>query len=164
VWLDQRRADRQDWAPLATRLALKAARLFTSLDDHNRRCYSNWIRQHQPQIWDKTHKYLLLSGFLNYKLTGTFVESLGCNYGYLPIDHKTHRWAGRRSVVRKLFPIDDAKLPDLVAQTEIAGEITAAAAEVTGLPKGLPLMAAANDKACEILGAGVMTPDIGCIS
>ncbi len=38
------------------------------------------------------------------------------------------------------------------------------AAEETGIPAGLPVIAASNDKACEILGAGCLTPDRACIS
>jgi sugar (pentulose or hexulose) kinase len=44
------------------------------------------------------------------------------------------------------------------------GEITRAAAEATGIPAGLPLIAAAADKACEVIGAGCLEPHIGCLS
>ena len=33
---------------------------------------ANWIAAHQPDIWQKTYKYLFLSGFLTHKLTGRF--------------------------------------------------------------------------------------------
>ena len=42
--------------------------------------------------------------------------------------------------------------------------MTAAAAEATGIPKGLPIIAAAADKACEVIGAGSLEPHIGCLS
>jgi len=44
------------------------------------------------------------------------------------------------------------------------GEITTAAAEATGIPAGLPVIAAAADKACEVLGSGCLEPHIGCLS
>src|SRR5205814_1703973 len=44
------------------------------------------------------------------------------------------------------------------------GEITRDAAEKTGLTEGTPVFAAASDKACEVLGAGGLTPDVGCLS
>ena len=40
----------------------------------------------------------------------------------------------------------------------------ATAAEATGLPAGLPVIAAAADKACEVLGSGAIAPDIAAIS
>ena len=45
-----------------------------------------------------------------------------------------------------------------------SGTITDAAADHTGIPKDLPLIAAAGDKACEVLGAGALEPHIGAIS
>ncbi len=164
VWLDQRRADPFPWAPLPLKLVLKAAGLFPRLETHSRNCYSNWIRQHQPEIWRQTHKYLLLSGYLNHRLTDRFVESLGCNYGYLPRDGKTHGWAKKNAIISRMFPIEESKLPELVGQTEVLGEISAQAASETGLPQGLPLIAAASDKACDVLGCGCLSPQIGCIS
>ncbi|MEZ4566465.1 MAG: hypothetical protein R2860_05680 [Desulfobacterales bacterium] len=38
------------------------------------------------------------------------------------------------------------------------------AAADTGIPKNLPVIAAGSDKACEILGAGCMTPETACLS
>src|SRR5512139_1753069 len=55
-------------------------------------------------------------------------------------------------------------LPDLVPPTGRLGEITPAAAEATGIPAGLPLIAAAADKACEVLGSGALEPSIGALS
>jgi sugar (pentulose or hexulose) kinase len=42
--------------------------------------------------------------------------------------------------------------------------ISAEAASATGLPQGLPLIAAAADKATEVLGAGCLEAHIGCLS
>ena len=32
----------------------------------------NWIRTHQPDIWQRTYKYLFLSGYLTYRMTRLF--------------------------------------------------------------------------------------------
>jgi sugar (pentulose or hexulose) kinase len=55
-------------------------------------------------------------------------------------------------------------LPELVPPGEALGEITPAASEATGIPAGVPLIAAAADKACEVLGAGCLEPDTACLS
>jgi sugar (pentulose or hexulose) kinase len=44
------------------------------------------------------------------------------------------------------------------------GEITAKASEATGIPARLPLIAAAADKACEVLGSGALEPHVACLS
>jgi len=51
-----------------------------------------------------------------------------------------------------------------VAPGQVLGEVTAAAAAATGIPAGLPVVAAAADKACEALGAGCLEPHVGCLS
>jgi sugar (pentulose or hexulose) kinase len=51
-----------------------------------------------------------------------------------------------------------------VPPTESLGELTATAAASLGLPAGTPVIAAAADKACEVLGSGALEPHIGTIS
>jgi len=63
-----------------------------------------------------------------------------------------------------LFPIEPEKLVDLVKPSELLGYITKAASEATGLPEGLPVIASAADKACEVLGSGCISPEIACLS
>jgi len=164
VWLDQRKADSQKVIHPALSPLLKAVKLHDFVDKVISSCQINWIQQNQPEIWEKTHKYLLLSGYLNFKLTSEFTDSVGSNVGYLPINPKTYQWAGNHDLKWKIFPAEKEKLPDLVKPGERLGIITRTAAEESGIPEGLPVIAAASDKACEILGAGCMTPETACLS
>ncbi|HSW13190.1 MAG TPA: FGGY family carbohydrate kinase, partial [Solimonas sp.] len=36
---------------------------------------ANWLAQHEPQLWRETDKFLLLSGWLSYRLSGEYVDS-----------------------------------------------------------------------------------------
>lgn len=163
-WLDQRQADPEHFAPFYIEGGLKVIGLYGVVDKLNRKCFSNWIRQHQPDVWEKTYKYVLLSGYFHYQLTGNFFESQGTNFGYLPIDRKTFGWAKKNDLIRYVFPIEKEKLPDVVVQGETIGTITRQAAQETGIPQGLPVTAAACDKSCEVLGSGCLTSDVGCLS
>jgi sugar (pentulose or hexulose) kinase len=58
---------------------------------------ANWIRTFQPDIWAATHKYLFLSGYLTHQLTGCFVDSVGCQVGYIPFDYKAQTWSSPSS-------------------------------------------------------------------
>jgi sugar (pentulose or hexulose) kinase len=164
LWIDQRLADVERWPPGWMHLPLRLLGLYRPVIDLIRNCEANWIRQNQPEIWQQTHKLLLLSGYLHFKLTGSYTDSVGNNVGYLPFDRKTFRWAGGWDIAWKMFPIEPEKLPDLVDPTEPIGQVTEQAAKETGLPRGLPVIAAASDKACEILGSGCLTPETGCLS
>jgi sugar (pentulose or hexulose) kinase len=125
---------------------------------------ANWIRTAQPEIWEKTHKYLFLSGFLTHRLTGRFADSVGCQVGYVPFDYRRLAWARPSDWKWQATPMDPAILADLVPPAGLLGEITREASEATGIPAGLPLIAAAADKACEVIGAGCLEPHIGCLS
>jgi len=125
---------------------------------------SNWLIRHQPDVWAKTHKYLMLSGYLTFRLVGDFVDSVGAQVGYLPFDYRALRWAKASDWKWPALGIDRAVLPELVPPTQTLGTISAEAAEATGIPQGLPVVAAAADKACETLGAGCIAPDQACLS
>lgn len=164
IWLDQRKANATDWPKGIIKLGLKLVNMHESLVHAIRDGESNWIRQNQPEIWDKTYKYVYLSGFFTYRLTGKFIDSVGSNVGYMPFNYKKQEWCKPGELNSKLFPIQREKLVDLVKPSELLGYITAKASLETGLPEGLPLIASAADKACEVLGSGCITPDIACLS
>ena len=164
IWLDQRKADSSKILPGALRPVLKTVKLLDTLESVIQECEANWICQQQPDIWEKTHKYLVLSGFFTHRLTGEFVDSVGNNIGYLPFNNKTYQWAGKYDFKWWIFKIGREKLPDLVKPSEIMGQITKKASSETGIPEGLPVFAAGSDKGCEILGSGCLTPDTGCLS
>lgn len=164
VWLDQRRASRTRRLSPWWRLAFKAARVGATIDYFAREAELNWIAEHEPQLLAKTHKVLLLSGWLNYRLTGRFADSTGSQVGYLPFDFKHQRWAPGWDWKWQAIAVRREQLPELVNVGAVIGELSREAAEATGLPAGLPVIAAAADKACEIVGAGAITPDIGALS
>jgi sugar (pentulose or hexulose) kinase len=164
VWLDQRKASIDGLIPAFSVPLLKAAGVYSFVEYITRYCRSNWLRQNQPEIWRDTYKFLCLSGYLTQRLTGEFRDSTGNIVGTMPIDVKRSRWSGKWDLKTRLFFVEREKLPELVFPGELLGEITARASQLSGIPAGLPLIAASNDKACEILGAGCMTPDTACIS
>jgi len=165
VWLDQRHAKLEGELPGLWKWLFKAARVGDVIKRVREKSQSAWIVQNQPEIWRKTHKYLLLSGYLNYRLTGKFVDSVGSQVGYIPFDYKNLRWAKpsdwRYGIVPDLSP---SMLPELVPPGQQLGTLQEGVAEYIGLSPGVPVMAAASDKACEILGCGGNSPDIACMS
>jgi sugar (pentulose or hexulose) kinase len=163
-WLDRRKT--YGLKPLGGfwGLLFKCIRLSDTIAYFQSEAETNWLRTHQPKIWEKTHKYLLLSGYLTYRLTGKFVESIGCTVGYVPFDYKKLRWSPKWDWKWAALQIERDMLPELIPPGQILGTITKSAADETGLPQGLPLVAAAADKACEVIGSGGMDPSIGCLS
>ncbi len=164
VWLDQRRTYGLKPVGGLWGLAFKLVGMTDTVSYLQAEAEANWLRTNQPEIWDKTYKYLFLSGYLTYKLTGRMADSVGSQVGYVPFDYKKLTWAGPSDWKWQAVPIHKDKLVELVPPAGRIGEITTAAAEATGIPPGLPLIAAAADKACEVIGAGCVDPHIGCLS
>jgi len=158
VWHDQRRASTEGIIPSLAVPLLKLLKAHRLVDFAVGYCRSNWIRQNQPDIWERTHKYLCLSGYLTYRLTDEFRDSVGNIIGTMPFDVKRSDWARRWDPKYHLFHVEAEKLPDLVQPGEVLGHITEEASAATGIEAGLPLVAASNDKACEMLGAGSRQP------
>jgi sugar (pentulose or hexulose) kinase len=164
LWLDQRRTENLKPVSGLWGLAFALSGMTQTVADLQAEGECNWLQRYEPETWARTFKYLLLSGYLTYRLTGRFVDSVGCQVGYIPFDYKGLRWASKRDWKWQAVPMDDAVLPELVPPAGILGEITPQAAESTGIPAGLPLVAAAADKACEVIGDGCLEPHIGCLS
>ncbi len=164
VWLDRRKAKLEKYAPFYLNLALRLIDMKEFLDFSFQECEANWIRQNQPEIWDKTDKFLFLSGFFTHRLTGEHRDSCANQVGFVPFNYKTHQWHDKNNFMWDVSRIDPSMLPDLVKPTEVLGTITKKASQQTGIPAGLPVIAAATDKACEVLGSGCLTPEIACLS
>jgi len=165
VWLDQRHAAVEGELPRVSKMLFKLAGVEDVVRRFREKCQAAWICQNQPDIWAKTHKYLLLSGYLTHRLTGEFKDSTGCQVGYIPFDYKKLQWAPETDWRYRIIPgLGMHMLPKLVKPGEVLGKISTHAAALTGLPEGLPLIAAASDKACEVLGSGGNRPDIACMS
>lgn len=164
LWLDQRRSEGVPRIGGLWGLLFALAGAAGTVAYLQAEAEANWIRRHQPEIWRRTEKYLLLSGYLTYRLTGRFVDSVGSQVGYIPFDFRRQAWASPRDWKWQAIPVEPSQLPDLVPPGDVMGQISPQAAEATGLPAGLPLVAAAADKACEVLGAGCLEPDVACLS
>jgi len=164
VWLDQRKARPFFAEKGLLNLGLKVSGLEKLIIGIQSEGKSNWIRQNQPDIWEKTHQYLQVSGFLNFRLTGNFVDSVASQIGHVPFSYKKQTWAKKYELPAMVFPIEKEKLPQIAMPGEILGTITAQAAQATGLQKGLPVIACGSDKGCETLGAGVIDQNMASLS
>lgn len=164
IWLDQRRTEGLKPIGGLWGVAFQAVRMSGTVAYLQAEAEANWIRTYQPEIWAKTHKYLLLSGYLTYRLTGRFADSVACQVGYIPFDYKNLAWSKSWDWKWEVLPMDRALLPDLVPPAHVIGAITREAADATGIPAGLPLIAAAADKACEVIGSGCLESHVGCLS
>lgn len=164
IWLDQRRATRPRKSQFWWRAAFALARVSDTVDYLSREAELNWLAENEPAALGRAQKILLVSGWLNYRLTGKFVDAVGSQVGYIPFDFKRQDWAGRFDWKWRGLAARRDQMPDLMPAGATLGALTAEAAAALGLSEGVPVIAAAADKACEIAGSGATSPGIGALS
>lgn len=116
-----------------------------------------WLRRHQPEVFERTAKFVLLKDYLVYLLTGRLVseDSLLCSTILWDINTRRY-WP---EMLRYLGLTED-QLPDIAEQGAIVGDVSLAGASDFGLPPGLPVSVGALDQACGALGVGNAVPGI----
>ncbi len=164
IWLDKRRTEGLKPIGGLWGLLFKVAGMSKTAAYLQAETEANWIANNQPEIWDKTYKYIYLSGYLTYLLTGRVADSIGCQVGYIPFDYKRMQWSKKFDWKWQAAPVRKDMLPELIQPSEMIGEISNQASMATGIPAGIPLIAAASDKACEVIGTGCLQSSIGCLS
>ena len=114
-----------------------------------------WLKEKRPDLYAKTAKILTSTSFLVQRLTGEYVIDHYTAANFSPIyDVGAQDWCfdlGPEIATPEM-------LPRLLWSSEIAGHVTAEAAEATGLAIGTPVTAGTIDAAAEALSVGVKSP------
>lgn len=164
LWLDKRQAQFDDPLPLHKKLMFQAVGMWGAVQDIYRASACNWIAQNQPELWARTVKYVMLPTYLNYKMTGVLADCAANMIGHMPFDYKKRRWQDRSALTRCIYNIPQEKLCDLVPAGQVIGRTTGEFTADSGVPEGLPLIAAGSDKGCETLGLSVVQPHKAAVS
>lgn len=164
LWLDQRKADGHPNIPKKVKAGLKVIKMTETMNILYRKSKSNWIQQHEPEIWNKTYKYLQISGYINHRLTGEFTDSTASQIGHAPFDYKKQDWMKQGNFKSTIFNVDIEKLPNLVHPGDLIGRVSNKASKETSLPQGLAVYAGGSDKGCETVGAGCFNDSCANIS
>jgi len=114
-----------------------------------------WLSRHRPEVFDATRWFLTASAFLTARLTGEATCDLTQAYGFHCFDMHHDRW-DEAAAASLGIPLD--RLPPLRVIGDVAGGVTAAAAEQTGLMAGTAVLVGGLDAAVGALGGGVTRP------
>ena len=155
LWLDKRTVDPNGAMPAKNMMLFKVAGMEPTAKVVYAASVGNWIMRHEPEIWARTAKYVMLPTYLNYKLTGNLIDSASNQIGHIPFDYKNRRWMKPGSLTRCFCDVPNEKLCDLVPSGTVIGTVTDEVCALTGIPAGLPLISTGSDKGCETLGLGL---------
>lgn len=166
LWLDQRYAKCEKPLPLFSRLAFGLVWMSEVIQMNRRRTVANWIKENEPENFAKIDKYVAISTYFIYKLTGNLIDSSSDYTGHYPLNYKKKTWYKNpeTQLQGQIFSLKKNQLCKLVDSQEVLGKISKEAAIETGLEEGLVLYAGGSDKSCETLGTGVIEDDMLSIS
>jgi xylulokinase len=116
-----------------------------------------WVRQNEPQVYQQVAQILLPKDYVRYRLIGGFAVDKADGAGMLLFDLKLRDYSEE---VLDILDIPRDWLPQTFEGPEITGTITAAAAELTGLKAGTPVVGGGGDQAAQAVGVGAVTPGI----
>jgi xylulokinase len=114
-----------------------------------------WLKNQRPEIFEAARSLMVPGGYLVARLTGQFTIDYTRACTTLLFDIVKKQW--HQPFLQKLG-IPEEKLPKLLDCQEIAGEVTAEAAALTGLAAGTPVIAGCMDSIGASIGSGVMEP------
>lgn len=112
-----------------------------------------WVKNNEPQIFDRVKKILLPKDYIRYKLTGEFATEVSDASGMQLMDIPKRQWSGE--ILQKL-EIDSNMLGKLYESYEISGNVNKLASELTGLKEGTPVAGGAGDQAAGAVGNGIV--------
>lgn len=116
-----------------------------------------WIKNHQPEIYEKTYKFLLLEDYIIYQLTGAIAteKALMGTTGYYDIRDQILFTEALEQTC-----IDGDKIPPVYDCGAVIAPVSEAAAAQTGLPAGIPVVAGAMDQVTAAIGGGNLTEGV----
>ncbi|MET0399781.1 MAG: xylulokinase [Longimicrobiaceae bacterium] len=114
-----------------------------------------WLRRHEPAAFARLATVLLPKDYVRFRLTGELATEPSDASATLMYDTARLRWSGE---IMAAVGLPASLLPPVGGSAETLGRVTAAAAALTGLAEGTPVVGGGADNACGAAGVGVVEP------
>lgn len=112
-----------------------------------------WVKNNEPEIYEKCAHILLPKDYLRFILTGEFATEVSDASGMQLLDVPNRCWSDE---ILSALDIDKNLLGKVYESCEVTGEVTAKMAELTGLKAGTIVVGGAGDNAAAAVGTGVV--------
>ena len=119
-----------------------------------------WLKQHEPDNFNKIAKVLLPKDYLRFLMTGDFASDMSDSAGTLWLDVEKRQWS---------IPMLNAtnltleQMPTLFEGSEITGHLNSDIATLWGMNE-VPVVAGGGDNAAGAAGIGVINPNEAFLS
>jgi len=115
-----------------------------------------FIRDHRPEVYARTYKFLNVLDFINLRLTGRFAATQDSILTSWVTDNRSPDAIRYHDGLIAGSGIARDKFPDLVRCTDVIGRLRPAVAEELGLPPETAVVAGAIDNTAAAIGAGTL--------
>jgi len=156
VWLDNRATDAVEW--ISSAFDAKVLHHTTgqvAVTPTWPACKILWMRRHEPGVFARSVRFLLLEDYLLYRLTGRFVTERCLQTSSLLLDIQSGTWwepmLGETGITSE-------QLGELMDPGEVAGPLSPDGAKATGLAQSTVAVCGGMDVAVGAIGAGNITP------
>ncbi len=157
VWQDRRTIDQVEY--IKNKIGIDKIYKTTGLtiDPYFSATKILWFKDKKPEIYQKAHKFLLVSDFIIYKLTGKFCTDYSNASRTMLFDIKKLRYSDE---IAADLEIDLDKMPETIESGVEIGEILT---DDTLFDKKTLVVSGAGDQQAAALGVGVVSPgEIKC--
>jgi len=121
-----------------------------------------WLKQHEPQNYERLGAVLMVKDYIKYRLTGEITGDYTDMSAASLMDVRNQSYSRELMALYDLSEAYDA-LPPLKHSSEICGQVTSAAAQETGLAVGTPVVAGMFDVDASAIGAGAVNLNQACL-
>ena len=112
-----------------------------------------WVQDNEPNVWANTRQILLPKDYVRYKLTGKYATDRAGGSGTLLFDLNDRTWSPE---MLDALEIPSQYLPPTFEGPEVTAGLSPAAAELTGLKPGTPVVGGGGDQAAQAVGVGAI--------
>lgn len=151
IWADQRSVAQEAWVSEridpAEIYRITGHRLSASYS----LCKILWLRDHQPEIYRATHKFVHAKDAMVARLTGVFATESSDASGMNLYDLEAGAWSER---IIEAVELDPRQLSLIKPSTAVVGHVLTKAAPEIGVAAGTPVVIGGGDGSCAAAGAG----------
>ncbi|RKX40744.1 MAG: hypothetical protein DRP23_02350 [Thermotogae bacterium] len=155
IWMDRRAVEETEWV----KKNVPKEKIFEITGNYVDSYYGftkmMWIRNNEPEVWKRIHKFVTPKDYVIYQMTGELAidySSAGNLGGVFDIRKLT--WSEEMC---KILGIPMEYLPErIVKSSDIVGKVKKEASELCGLLEGTPVIAGGIDAPVAQLSAGAL--------
>lgn len=112
-----------------------------------------WVKENEPENFDKITKIMLPKDYIAYKMTGTHCCDYSDGAGMLLMDVESKKWSAE---MLEICGVSESQMPKLFESYEVVGTLLPEVASELGLSTDVKVCAGAGDNAAAAVGTGTV--------